>query len=106
MYLPKQFNNTDPAVAQRIMREHPLAAIVSVGDDGFPVLSHIPLHWQAASLWGDEPASEHGVFLGHCARANPHAQWLALQPLPLGRTRAARLIAHAVADFANGGRKI
>ena len=78
MYLPKQFNNTDPAIAQRIMREHPLASIVSVGDDGFPVLSHIPLHWQAVSLWG-ESASEHGVLLGHCARANPHAQLLASQ---------------------------
>ena len=76
MYLPKQFQNNDPAIAQRIMREHPLAAIVSVGSDGFPVLSHIPLHWQALSLWG-EPATEHGVLLGHCARANPHAQLLA-----------------------------
>ena len=79
MYLPKQFNNTDPAVAQRIMREHPLAAIVSVGDDGFPVLSHIPLHWQAASLWSDTPHAGHGVLLGHCARANPHAHLLASQ---------------------------
>jgi len=78
MYLPKQFHNTDPAIAQRIMREHPLAAVVSVGEDGLPVLSHIPMHWQAVSLWGDE-APEHGVLLGHCARANPHAQWLATQ---------------------------
>ncbi len=83
MYLPPQFRDTDPAIVQRIMREHPLASIVSVGGDGFPVLSHIPLHWQAASLWGDEPASEHGVLLGHCARANPHAQCLALQPSAL-----------------------
>jgi len=90
MYLPKQFNHPDPAIAQRIMREHPLASIVSVGDDGFPVLSHIPMHWQATSLWSDDPqeasASDsatispvHGFFLGHCARANPHAQLLATQ---------------------------
>ena len=79
MYLPKQFNNTDPAVAQRIMREHPLAAIVSVGQDGFPVLSHIPLHWQPTSLWDDTQVSDHGVLLGHCARANPQAQLLATQ---------------------------
>lgn len=83
MYLPKQFHNTDPAIAQRIMREHPLASIVSVGTDGFPVLSHIPMHWQAASLWGDAPATAHGVLLGHCARANPHAQLLATQPQAL-----------------------
>jgi transcriptional regulator len=79
MYLPKQFNNTDPAIAQRIMREHPLATIVSVGEDGFPVLSHIPLHWQATSLWQDKPQGGHGVLLGHCARANPHAHILASQ---------------------------
>ena len=83
MYLPKHFNHSDPAIAQRIMREHPLASIVSVGPDGFPVLSHIPLHWQAASLWSDGPQSEHGVLLGHCARANPQAQLLASTPQAL-----------------------
>jgi transcriptional regulator len=83
MYLPKHFNHSDPAIAQRIMREHPLASIVSVGPDGFPVLSHIPLHWQAASLWSDGPQSEHGVLLGHCARANPQAQLLVSTPQAL-----------------------
>lgn len=78
MYLPQAFNNTDPIVAQRIMREHPLASIVSVGDDGFPVLSHIPMHWQALSLWGGA-TTPHGVLLGHCARANPQAKLLATQ---------------------------
>jgi transcriptional regulator len=83
MYLPKQFHHPDPAIAQRIMREHPLASIVSVGEDGFAVLSHIPMHWQAASLWADGLQSEHGVLLGHCARANPQAQLLAAQPQAL-----------------------
>lgn len=83
MYLPKQFHHSDPAIAQRIMREHPLASIVTLGADGFPVLSHIPVHWQAASLWSDGPASDHGVLLGHCARANPQAQILASQPQAL-----------------------
>ena len=78
MYLPQPFKNTDPAIAQRIMREHPLASIVSVGEDGFPVLSHLPLHWQALSLWGGE-APAHGVLLGHCARANPQALLLSQQ---------------------------
>ena len=82
MYLPQQFRNTDSAIAQRIMREHPLASVVSVGENGFPVLSHIPMHWQAVSLWG-ENAPEHGVLLGHCARANPQAQLLASQPQAL-----------------------
>jgi transcriptional regulator len=83
MYLPKPFHSTDPAIAQRLMREHPLASIVSVGSDGFPVLSHIPLHWQAASLWPEGPVFEHGVLLGHCARANPQALLLASQPQAL-----------------------
>lgn len=83
MYLPPQFHHPDPAIAQRLMREHPLASIVSVGENGFPVLSHIPLHWQAASLWADGLRSEQGVLLGHCARANPQAQLLALQPQAL-----------------------
>lgn len=83
MYLPKHFNHADPAIAQRIMREHPLASIVSVAADGFAVLSHIPMHWQAASLWPDGLQSEHGVLLGHCARANPQAQLLASQPQAL-----------------------
>lgn len=83
MYLPKQFHHTDPAIAQRIMREHPLASIVSIGTDGFPVLSHIPMHWQAQSLWPEGPQSEHGVLLGHCARANPQSQLLASRPQAL-----------------------
>lgn len=83
MYLPKQFHHTDPVIAQRIMREHPLASIVSSGSDGYPVLSHIPMHWQAESLWAEGPKSEHGVLLGHCARANPQAQLLASQPQAL-----------------------
>ncbi len=83
MYLPKQFQHTDPAIAQCIMRKHPLASIVTTGADGFPVLSHIPMHWQADSLWADDLKSEHGVLLGHCARANPQAQLLATQPKAL-----------------------
>lgn len=83
MYLPQHFHHTDPAIAQRIMREHPLASIVSVGADGFPVLSHIPMHWQTDSLWSDGNKSEHGFLLGHCARANPQAHLLAIQPLAL-----------------------
>lgn len=83
MYLPKHFNHSDPTIAQRIMREHPLASIVSVGSDGFPVLSYLPLHWQEASLWSDGLPSKHGFFLGHCARANPQAQLLASQPQAL-----------------------
>ena len=76
MYIPKHFHSTNPTIPQNIMRERCSAAIVSVWDDGFPMPSHISVHWQAASLWVED-APEHGVLLRHCARSNPHAQLLA-----------------------------
>ncbi len=76
MYIPKHFNSTNSTIAEHIMRERSLAAIFSVWDEGFPMPSHISVHWQAVSVWGED-SPEHGVFLGHCALANPHAQLLA-----------------------------
>ncbi|WP_291939456.1 hypothetical protein [Limnohabitans sp.] len=51
MYLAQQFHHTDPAIAQRILRDDPLGSIVSVGSEGFTVISRIPAHCQTASLW-------------------------------------------------------
>ena len=76
MYLPPQFKNTDPAVAQRIMREHPLAQVVTVSSsEGVPQASAIPMHWQPHSLWAEvgSAQSADGFLLGHCARANPQS---------------------------------
>lgn len=75
MYLPPQFANQDPAVAARLMREHPLASVISTDDEGFPVVSHLPLHLKGQ---GDELC-----LLGHCAKANPHWRYLAARPQAL-----------------------
>lgn len=69
MYQPPQFANKDLAVATRLMRQHPLASVISTDDDGFPVVSHLPLHLAGQ---GDELR-----LLGHCAKANPHWRYLA-----------------------------
>lgn len=72
MYLPSQFAVTDPAVAARVMREHPFANLITVDDDGLPFVTPLPLH-----------LSEEGggfTLLGHVARGNP--QWRQLQARP------------------------
>jgi len=63
MYLPKHFEQTDPAALQALMREHPLAALVTLGDDG-PTADHVPLEYLP-------DAGPHGTLRGHVARANP-----------------------------------
>ncbi len=60
MYLPKHFEQNDPAALQALMREHPLAALVTTGADGITA-DHVPLEYDAAS---------HSL-RGHVARANP-----------------------------------
>ncbi len=61
MYRPPYTRADDPAVAHEIIDGHPFATLVSVGPDGEPLASHIPVLRQ----------EEHLVF--HVARANPHA---------------------------------
>ena len=63
MYLPPHFEQHDPAVLHALMREHPLAALVSLGEDGLTA-DHLPLEFDAT-------AGEHGTLFGHVARANP-----------------------------------
>ncbi len=72
MYLPPQFNSTDPELATRLMREHPLTSLITLDDDGQPFVTHLPLHLM----------QEGGGFglLGHVARPNP--QWRHLQARP------------------------
>ena len=60
MYLPKHFEQNDPAALQALMREHPLASLVSHGADGLTA-DHVPLEYDAASA----------TLRGHVARANP-----------------------------------
>jgi transcriptional regulator len=63
MYLPAHFEQSDPAVLRRLMRERPLAALVTLGSGGLNA-NHVPLHWSA------DPAPL-GTLRGHVARANP-----------------------------------
>ncbi len=65
MYVPAHFRQDDPAELRRLMRAHPFATLVTVGPDGAPFASHVPI------LVEDEGDT---LFLRtHLARANP--QW-------------------------------
>jgi transcriptional regulator len=72
MYQPPQFRSEDPALAAGLMRAYPFASLVSTDDDGFPFVTHLPLHL--------EERDGGFVLLGHCARPNPH--WRHLQARP------------------------
>ncbi|MFV0679167.1 FMN-binding negative transcriptional regulator [Ottowia sp.] len=73
MYIPPPFASQDAAIAARLMREHPLASLVTVGDDGLPVVTHLPLHVQ-------QGGAGHFTLWGHVARANPQWRQLAVRP--------------------------
>ncbi len=70
MYLPKHFEQTDAAALHALMREHPLAALVSV-QDGEATADHVPLEFDVAS----------NTLRGHVARANPLWRVAAGQPV-------------------------
>lgn len=63
MYCPAHFAESQPDVLHALMREHPLATLVTVGSDG-PDANHVPLHLETA-------ADGRTVLRGHVARANP-----------------------------------
>ena len=64
MYLPAQFAQHDAHCLHTLMRDHPLAALVSV-QNGDTTADHVPLEFDAATQ----------TLRGHVARANP--LWLA-----------------------------
>lgn len=70
MYLPKHFEQTDPQALQALMRGHPLATLVSIGDEGLTA-DHVPLEYDEAS----------NTLRGHVARANPLWRHAAGQPV-------------------------
>ncbi len=80
MYLPPQFNAADPAMALRLMREHPLASLISNDDEGLPFVTHLPLHVDAAE---GLPQDGGWRLLGHVAKPNPHWRYLAARPKAL-----------------------
>ena len=63
MYLPKHFEQTDPAALQALMREHPLATLIVPSADGITA-DLIPLEYLP-------DAGPLGTLRGHVARANP-----------------------------------
>ena len=70
MYLPPQFNH--PEHALELIRCHPLASLISNDVEGFPFVTHLPMHVDTqGEVW---------QMLGHCARANPHWRYLAQRP--------------------------
>ena len=71
MYNPKHFNLSDLTLARALIKEHPLAVLVSPDATGASFVSHLPLR---ADGEGDAWWLE-----GHMARANPHGPWLAGQ---------------------------
>lgn len=75
MYLPPQFKAKDEAHALTLMQAYPLASLISADDDGFPVVTHVPLHLT-------QREGQH-VLLGHCAKANPHWRYLQARPQAL-----------------------
>ena len=43
MYVPAHFKQDDPVELRRLMREHNFATLVTVGPDGAPFASHLPM---------------------------------------------------------------
>ena len=72
MYVPPYFVQHDPWILQSFVRANSFAALVSAGDDGAPVASHLPLLL-------DEERGAQGTLVGHLARANPQWRQLADQ---------------------------
>jgi transcriptional regulator len=60
MYLPKHFEQADPEALHALMRDHPLATLVSL-QDGVLCADSLPLEFDAAT----------STLRGHVARANP-----------------------------------
>lgn len=69
MYQPAQFAAKDPSHATTLMRDYPFASLISNDDEGFPYVTHLPLHV--------EQRGEQIVLLGHVAKPNPHWKYLA-----------------------------
>jgi transcriptional regulator len=69
MYIPKHFEETKVDVMHELIRDYPLATLVTLSPDGLNA-NHIPMHLSASS----EP---YGTLHGHIARANPLLDYFA-----------------------------
>ncbi len=77
MHLPPRFRVTDPALAATLIREQPLASLVTLDENGLPFITHLPLHLPPEA---DAAAPALQRLLGHLARGNPQWQHLQTQP--------------------------
>jgi transcriptional regulator len=75
MYLPPQFSGDTHEHAVPLMKAHPFASLTSTDDEGFPFVSHLPLHLTQTG--------EVLTIYGHVAKANPHWRYLQIRPQAL-----------------------
>lgn len=69
MYLPKHFEESRPEVLQALVREHPLATLITQDRAGALQANPVPMLLDPpGDLAGAPP---HGTLRGHVARANP-----------------------------------
>ena len=66
MYLPRHFREDRVDMIAGVIRDHPLATLVSPTEDGL-LATHLPM------LWDPEPAP-FGTLTGHVTRPNPHGR--------------------------------
>jgi transcriptional regulator len=69
MYTPKHFDEPEIAVLHQLMRERPLATLVTLGTEG-PEAKAVPLYL-AETDESSQGQQGQGVLRGHVARANP-----------------------------------
>lgn len=77
MYCPAHFSEQRKAVLLQLIRQHPLATVITQGDDGL-VADHIPFLYQS-----HEDEGQWGRLIGHVAKANPIWQRAAAQEVLL-----------------------
>lgn len=69
MYAPKLNQETDPEVLHQFIRDNSFALLVSTGENGIPLATHLPIELL--------PGSDGQLQLvGHLAKANPHSKLL------------------------------
>ncbi len=83
MYLPPHFKAKEAAHAAELIRAYPLASLISNDDDGFPFVSHLPLHLPLPAQQQSPEVQAPMTLLGHVAKANPHWRYLQARPQAL-----------------------
>jgi transcriptional regulator len=70
VYIPQQFQITDPAWCHTLMRAQSFAVMITADDEGAPFATHLP-------ILVDPARGPLGTLRGHVARANPHWRYVA-----------------------------